>query len=260
MPWAEELCTRTTQIKQEEVFISLKRKVDVPIGSEFISHRPDKINISQPCVQTGSTRIDPIDLSSSPIDLSNSSILAINHVVRHKAKVNTLALGIHHVTPVQETTCHKSQRHIARLPKSSAKAYFTQQAITMKKCVAWIIQDGKSTVPPAYTDLMDNYRKEMKKKMQLFSCNNDIVRCVKGTRRRWVLSRPDLPKVWHVKRGTNLKCKGILALENVGFRFPQREVISPRRLFHDHNIPVDLSRYVIRAFHDEAPKQCKARM
>ena len=48
MPGAEEFCTRTPQLEGGEVFLSLKQKADVPIGSEYDSHRPDMISISRP--------------------------------------------------------------------------------------------------------------------------------------------------------------------------------------------------------------------
>jgi hypothetical protein len=43
---AAEFCTREPHFEGEEVFGSQKRKVDVPVGSEHESHRPDKINFS----------------------------------------------------------------------------------------------------------------------------------------------------------------------------------------------------------------------
>lgn len=68
--------------------------------------------------------------------------------------------------------------------------------------------------------------------MQFFLCNDNIEKCVKETCRKWVVSWPGVLYFWPVKKGTNLTRKEILALENVGFRFPQQEVILPRRLFH----------------------------
>jgi hypothetical protein len=63
----------------------------------------------------------------------------------------------HHVTAIEKILCNPAQWHIARLPKTSAKACFALQAITRKKCVAWIVQDGKSTAAPTYSGLMDNF-------------------------------------------------------------------------------------------------------
>jgi hypothetical protein len=56
--------------------------------------------------------------------------------------------------------------------------------------------------------------------MQFFFCNNDIERCMKGLRRRWVKSKPAMPDIWPVKFGTNLTKKEILALKNASFHLP----------------------------------------
>jgi hypothetical protein len=80
---------------------------------------------------------------------------------------------------------------------------------------------------------------------------------VKGSRRRWVKSRPDVPDIWPVKFGTNLTKKEILALENAGFHLPQRAVISLRRLFGG-DIPIDVASYPTPPFlddHQEYPKE-----
>jgi hypothetical protein len=44
-----------------------------------------------------------------------------------------------HVTAVNEIACKEMEWHIARLPKTSAKACFAQQAITKQKCEAKIV-------------------------------------------------------------------------------------------------------------------------
>jgi hypothetical protein len=53
--------------------------------------------------------------------------------------------------------------------------------------------------------------------MEFFFCNDDIERCVKGTKRKWVESRSDIPSIWPVKIMTNLSKKEILDFESVGF-------------------------------------------
>jgi hypothetical protein len=79
--------------------------------------------------------------------------------------------------------------------------------------------------------------------MKFFFCNDDIECCVKGTRRKWVQSRPDIPSIWPVKIGTNVSTKEILDLESVGFQLPQRVVISPRRLFGMEELPFNLASF-----------------
>jgi hypothetical protein len=63
-----------------------------------------------------------------------------------------------HVTAIQETACDESQWHIARLPKISLKACFTQQHMTKKKCTIKIVKDNKSTVIPTYISKMVHYK------------------------------------------------------------------------------------------------------
>jgi hypothetical protein len=87
-----------------------------------------------------------------------------------------------HRTAVHETACQETEWHIARLPKTSAKACFAQQAITKKKCEAKIIQGSKPTAAFTYTGVMQNTHKKRPKVMEFFFCNDDIERCVKGTK------------------------------------------------------------------------------
>jgi hypothetical protein len=112
-----------------------------------------------------------------------------------------------HVTAVHETVCKETEWHNARLPKTSATACFAQQAITKKKCEARIVQGNKPTAAPTYTIVMQTAHKKRPEVMEFFFCNDDIERCVKGTKRKWVQSRPDIPSIWPVKIGTNLSKK-----------------------------------------------------
>ena len=52
--------------------------------------------------------------------------------------------------------------------------------------------------------MMDSYEKNKLERMQFFFCNDDIDKCVNGTKRKWVKSRPEILEVWPVKMGTNL--------------------------------------------------------
>jgi hypothetical protein len=89
--------------------------------------------------------------------------------------------------------------------------------------------------------------------MEFFFYNDDIERCMKGSKRKWIKSKPDVPDIWPVKLGTNLTKKEILALENAGFHLPQHAVISPSRLFGG-DIPVDVASYPTPPFPDDHPK------
>jgi hypothetical protein len=90
--------------------------------------------------------------------------------------------------------------------------------------------------------------------MEFFFCNNDMERCIKGTKRKWIQSRPDIPSIWPVKIGTNLSKKEILDFESAGFQLPQHAVISPRRLFGTEELPFNLASFPTPASGDDCPK------
>ena len=123
-----------------------------------------------------------------------------------------------------------------------------------EKCEAKIVQGNKPTAAPTYTGVMQNAHKKRPKIMEFFFYNNNIERCVKGTKRKWVQSRPDIPSIWLVKIGTNLSKKDILDLEIAGFQLPQRVVISPRRLFGMEELPFSLASFPTLANADDCPK------
>jgi hypothetical protein len=93
-----------------------------------------------------------------------------------------------------------------------------------------------------------------KKDKEFFFYNNEIKRCIKGTRQRWIKFRPDIPNIWLVKIDTNLSRKEILDLANAGFQLPQRAIISPRRLFGMEELPFDHSSYPLPTSPDDHPK------
>jgi hypothetical protein len=158
-----------------------------------------------------------------------------------------------HVTAIHETACKETEWHIARLPKTSAKAYFAQQAITKKKYEARIVQSNKSTAAPTYTGIIQHAHKMKPEVMEFFFCNDDIERCVRGTRQKWVQSSPDIPSIWLVKIGTNFSTKEILDLESAGFQLPQRAVISPRRFLVIEELSFNLASFPTPASTDDYP-------
>ena len=70
-----------------------------------------------------------------------------------------------HVTAIHEIAYKEIEWHIARLPKTSAKACFAQQAITKNKCEARIVQGNKPMAAPTYTNVM-LYAYKKKQKLQ----------------------------------------------------------------------------------------------
>jgi hypothetical protein len=216
LPSAELFCTREPHLAGEEVFGSQKWKADIPLGFEGESHRPDKVNFSRSQMATRSSRAN--HASCSVLDVVEELSPKLKNDQTPKNLDTTEDVGRPaHVTGIHETTCKQTEWYIARLPKTSAKACFAQQAITKKKCEARIVQGNKSTAAPTYTSIMLHVHRKKPEVMEFFFCNDDIERCVKGTRRKWVQSRPNILSIWPVKIGTNLSTKEILDLESAGF-------------------------------------------
>ena len=87
-----------------------------------------------------------------------------------------------YVTAIHETACKETEWHIAKLPKTSAKACFAQQAIIKKNCKGKIVQNNTATAAPTYTRIMEHYQKKTDMIMEFFFCNDDIECYVKGTK------------------------------------------------------------------------------
>jgi hypothetical protein len=177
MPGAKEFCTREPHFEGEEVFGSQKRKADIPLGSEHESHRPDRVNFFCLQVRTRSTAAAGASCSLSDIPEEPSSDLQEHPIPNVNSKTT-------HVTAIYETACKETEWHIARLPKTSTKAFFAQQTITKKNCKAKIVQGNTATAAPTYTRVMEHYQKKTDKVMEFFFYNDDIEHCVKGTKRR----------------------------------------------------------------------------
>ena len=99
LPGAEGVGTKIPHLEGEETFGSTKRKLDVPIGDAGDSHRPDKINFSQPHVRTRST----------PTVSQSSGEKGEQAQPNHSQ----------HVTVAFESDCDTSKWHIARISHKS---------------------------------------------------------------------------------------------------------------------------------------------
>ena len=107
LPGAEGVGTRIPHLEGEETFGSTKRKLDMPIGDAGDSHRPDKINFSQPRMRTRSTP----SVSRSSGDKGE------------QAQPNRSR----HVTVAFESDCDTLEWHIARIShKSNARCQVQQ--------------------------------------------------------------------------------------------------------------------------------------
>ena len=167
MPRIEEFCTWNPYIEGEEVFGSQKCKADIPLGFEYKSHRPDQVNFSRPRIRTRS-------IAAGGASCSLNEILEepFPNLQEHPIPIDNNRTT--HVTAIQETAYKKTKWHIAKLPKSSAKAFFAQQSITKKKCKAKIFQGNRATAAPKYTGIMVHYKKKKEEVMQFFFYNDNI--------------------------------------------------------------------------------------
>jgi hypothetical protein len=154
IPGVEEFFSREPHFEEQEVFGSQKRKVDMPLGCEYDSHRPDKVNFSHFRIETRSWRATTSaqNLNSILEDVPVSEDVDVPNAMSDEGIVGqTSTHSSTHVSAIQETMCDEMQWHIARLPKTSGKACFALQAITKKKCTAHIVQNNIATAAPTYT-------------------------------------------------------------------------------------------------------------
>jgi hypothetical protein len=172
LPGAELFYTRAPHMAGEEVFGSQKRKTDFPLGFEGESHRPDKVNFSRPRIATRSSRTNHASCSLPDVVEEISPELQEDQAPNNLGTMGDVKRP-GHVTAVHETACKETEWHIARLPKTSAKACFAQQAITKKKCEAKIVQGSKPTAAPTYTGIMQNTHKKRPEVMEFFFCNDE---------------------------------------------------------------------------------------
>jgi hypothetical protein len=99
LPGVEVATTQIPHLEGEEIFGSTKRKLDLPSGDDGNSHRHDKVNFSQPRVQTRSR--------TAPIEFAGASGAG--------AEKDDLL----HVMMALESDCDMSQWHITRISHRS---------------------------------------------------------------------------------------------------------------------------------------------
>ena len=138
----QDFVTREPHLEGEEVFGSQKWKADMPLGCEQDSHRPDKVNFSHPRVRTRSLVASTSTPARGAIEDGISFHASMDDMETVPSKEHEGRPQNHHpmhVTGTQETDCDEREWHISRLPKSSTKACFAQQAVTKKKCTTRIV-------------------------------------------------------------------------------------------------------------------------
>jgi len=106
----KEFLNKEPCLEGEEVFGSQKCKLDMPLGCEYDSHRPNKVNFCHPYIQMRSKRAFTSIQNLNPIveDVFPSANVEIKDPM---ATEDNLKEGfIHrvpHVSAIQESNCHK---------------------------------------------------------------------------------------------------------------------------------------------------------
>ena len=201
-------------------------KLNLPLGSEFDSHSPEKMNFFHPKVQRrtrkGCHQSAPIAIDLSPPSSSTSSN-DIRIMSPPTSASNVVGVQVKHVTSVEESDYDVRQWHIAQLPKTSKKKCFAKQARTEKTCSEMITRLEKSTHAPTYTRVLHICSQLKNKMMKFFHCMDDIERCVRGINQKWVIgARPLVPNVWPVLKDTKLTKVELLRLKQAGFQLEER--------------------------------------
>ena len=133
MPGADEFCTRDPHMAGEEVFGSMKRKLDLPLGADEELHRPDKVNFSHP---HGSGKAIMSRSTHMPIILEEEdcNVREVAPPVPHADDVlsPTHEGRIRHVSAVEESRVNVKEWHIARLPKTYARCCWAQRVVPKK--------------------------------------------------------------------------------------------------------------------------------
>ena len=189
---AHGMGSHVPHLEGEEIFGSTKRRLDVPIGDAGDSHRPDKVNFSQPRVRTRSTK-------------------GVEESVEGTGQ-RTQGDIPHHVTRAFESDCDTSKWHIARISHKSNAKCSAQQLTSNMKCMSKIAKGKKGTAAPTYRGRKQEYGTKRKVIVDFWFCSDDIHRCVKGSKRKWVIDWPPVPDVWPVLSGTNLSREETLLL------------------------------------------------
>ena len=202
-PGAAEISTRVPHLERKEVFGSVKRKLDMPLGCKGDSHRPDKVNFSHPRVQTQSA-VARMNWEQSPRSTSPVSF----------------------TTRVLEIDCDTSKWHKSR------KQCHAVQAGNGNKCKMLIAKGGKATAAPTYyRGTRTEYKGTKPQTTDFWFCPDQIARCVMGPKRFFVIDRPEIPDVWPVLSGMDLTRSEILELQEAGFCLESTTALLPRRLF-----------------------------
>ena len=130
LPRVEVTTTPIPRLKGKEIFGNTKQKLDLLLGDDGDSHRPNKVNFSQPQVQTRSRTIH-----------TKLAMASVANVDKDE---------LPHVTTALESDCNMSQWYIVRISYRSSCKCHAQQAATNIKCTARIAKGSKDIPAPTF--------------------------------------------------------------------------------------------------------------
>jgi hypothetical protein len=162
LPGVEVTTTRIPHLEGKEIFGSTKHKLDLLPGD---SHRPSKVNFSQPQVQTKST-----------IEVAGASVAGADKD------------ELPHVTTALESDC--DMWHSARIFQRSSYKCHVQQKATDVKCTAQIAKGSIGIPTPIYRGRRTQYGGSKVIITNFWFCPDDIEHCVKDNKYSWVLDWP----------------------------------------------------------------------
>ena len=131
-----------------------------------------------------------------------------------------------------ESDCDTSKWHIARISHKSNTRCQAQQHRSNIKCTSKIAKGKKDIPAPTYCGRKEEYGSNREVVADFWFCSDDIDRCMKGTKWRWVLDWLEVPEVWPILSGTNLNQEETLLLQHARFCLQERPLLSPCQLFN----------------------------
>ena len=116
---------------------------------------------------------------------------------------------------------------------TSGKSCWANHANTKKKCTASIVTNNKSVPAPTYTGMWHHYKLQSMKRTDFVFCPDDIERCVKGPRQKWVMpfsggkERPPISQYGPSRLEPTSPVRRSSSLKTQDFQFPPKEHITP---------------------------------
>jgi len=137
-----------------------------------------------------------------------------------------------HIIVAFESDCNTLKWHIARINHKSNARCQAQQRGSNIKCSARITMGKKGIPTPTYCGRKEDYWSKDKVVVDFKFCWDNIERCLKGTKWKWIIDWPKVLEVWPFLSGTNLSRDETLLLQHVGFHLQECPTLSPHLFFN----------------------------